>query len=119
MVAIKRDSGISISELDFDNLVNKFSLIIRDGKPLQKINDYIILSRLINTIYYSELFKIERYKRFYRLYAPNYANLAIKALEALPRKGSYFYSSIYDFYFGGSLNNTSFYSVLREKGKAS
>ncbi len=111
----RQQKGIPISQVDFDQLVKSFIVVFQKGDTLKNINDYVTIVRLFNTISTGNFYVSEEYKIFLNFYAPKYAMLAIKNLEAVPKRGLYFYSKKYDLNIGGPLTDNSVFIIIQKK----
>ncbi|HEY4326321.1 MAG TPA: hypothetical protein VGN20_20210 [Mucilaginibacter sp.] len=115
-ISVSQSDGIPISQGDFDHLVKKFTKTFEKGDSIRKISEYIKVARLFNTIYYSDLHNVEKYKRFLNLYiysSRKYLEETIKALGAQLQKGLSYYSEKYGIGLGGDLEGDNVYEILR------
>ena len=109
---LTQELGVPIHQCEFDSLVNKFIHIMQKGDSIKGVDQYVILARLFNTISYSSLSDIDKYKKLLFFYGGRYFNATIKNLEAKPAKGLYFRSKRYNITIGGPDSDNSRYRII-------
>ncbi len=109
---IIQTTEIKIYKTDFDHLIEHFTQILQKHIQIKDVNDYITLVRLFNTVYYSDLYEVAKYKYCIDLFSPDYFQLAIEKLNAKLMKGQCHYSKQYNLWIGSNGNGTSKFVIV-------
>ena len=110
-----KEIGIEISSTEFNCELDKY-IVYMDSCDNLKIQDFIIIARIYNTIEMNNLNDTkESYKIFINKFTSKYLNLVIKGLEATLTKGMCYYSKKYDLFIGGEPHNNSMYRIIQDK----
>jgi hypothetical protein len=103
--------AIEIRKQTFDALILDYISRIKESHPEFSLKDYITLVRIWNTISINNLqAEEEHYLEFYNLFYTDLFKLACTELQATLTKGLAFYSEEHDLWFGGTLNENSYFS---------
>jgi hypothetical protein len=104
--------AIEIRKQTFDTLILDYISKIRERHSEFSQKDYITLVRIWNTISINNL-QAEKghYLEFYNLFYTDLFKLACTELQATLTKGLAFYSAEHDLWFGGTLNENSYFSL--------
>lgn len=112
-----RDSslGIVISEQKFDSLVNSLLIQFRSDTSAKKIEDYLLLIRVGNTIEFDHLYltdSLKGYDELLNLYLFKYMNKIEKLTHATISIGYSLYSKEYNLQIGGMKTKDNFFKIV-------
>src|SRR5439155_3320378 len=104
-------NGIKIQKQTFESLIKDYIEKIENENFSFSQNDYLTLTRIWNTINVKQLQNSSaQYSEFMKLFFPKIFRTATTELNATLTKGMAFYSDEFDLWFGGKLNDNSFFS---------
>lgn len=104
--------GLPISKVDFDQYVQTYLNKLNDSNDSLSIDDYIILTRIWNTIEINNLNDENKlYNEIVEKYYPKIFEEATKLMKAKLSKGMAMYSEEYDLWFGGRPHGNSQFKI--------
>jgi hypothetical protein len=110
---LKDSLGIVISAHQFDSLVGCLLIKFKSDTSQRKIDDYILLVKVCNTIIYDQLGdSSEECRELYSLYVYKYFKIAVEKTEAAIFDGYACYSKKYDLQFGGRKTKNNFFRII-------
>lgn len=116
-----RDSslGVAISAYQFDSLVATLLSKFESDTSEKKIQDYLLLVKVCNTIGFGQMFESDKEfetkecKQLSDLYLHKYLDTIIKITDATVSIGYSLYSKKYDLQIGGVKTKDNFYKIKR------
>jgi len=105
--------GIAIPSHQFDSLVGSLLIKFRSDTSEKKIEDYILLVKVGNTIGFNQLFdSCNEFKELYNLYLFKYMNIIAKVTDATISIGYSWYSKKYDLQIGGVRTKNNYFRIV-------
>jgi hypothetical protein len=105
------DIGSPIDAAEFRRLVEQHLARMEAGSDMST-DDYVIMTRLFNTIAFGQLVqRDEIFRRYHAAFFPRYVAPIQQALDATPTKGMALYAKDHDLYLGGKPHANSMYRI--------
>jgi hypothetical protein len=110
--ALKDSLGIVIPAHQFDSLVGFLLIKFKDSSE-KKIEDYILLVKVGNTIAFDQLFdSCRECNELYNLYLFKYMKTIAKVTDATISIGLSYYSKKYDLQIGGVRTKNNYFRIV-------
>ena len=110
---VKDSSGIVISAHQFDSLVGSLLIKFKSDTSEKKIEDYILLVKVCNTIGFDQLYdSCKKCNELYNLYNLKYVKIIAKATDATISIGYSYYSKKYDLQIGGKRTKNNYFRIV-------
>jgi hypothetical protein len=110
--------GIAISPQKFDSLLKSSLTKFRSDTAVKRIDDYIQLIRLTNTITLDHLDDSSAdCKELYNLFVSKYMDSVVKATDATISIGFSYYSKKYDLQIGAVKTKNNCFKIIRSPAR--